>query len=134
MAKEDYLLNKCGNANPFRVPEGYFDNFAEKMMSELPDRTFEFDTPKKVSLWDKAKPVVYLAAMFGGIALMFAIAKDFSSSENTTGEAMVASTAVEQMIAGDDFSDAAADYCNYIMNRSGMDDYSMYLYMEEITE
>ena len=33
MAKEDYLLSKCGRENPFKVPEGYFDQFTDDLMA-----------------------------------------------------------------------------------------------------
>ena len=80
MAKEDYLLSKCGRENPFKVPEGYFDQFTDDLMAKLPERTFDEEAPRKVTLWDKVKPVVYLAAMFAGIAAMFAVAEDFMQS------------------------------------------------------
>lgn len=135
MAKEDYLLNKCGKDNPFKVPEGYFDQFANQLMTELPERTFEFEPQKKVTLWDKVKPVVYLAAMFAGIALMFAVAEDFMGTDAESNNQEVALNAGEQSkMTGDNYDDIAADYCNYVMRESEMDDYSMYLYMEEIVE
>lgn len=35
---ELYLKQTVGNRNPFRVPEGYFEQFAEQVMQQLPDR------------------------------------------------------------------------------------------------
>lgn len=136
MAKEDYLLSKCGRENPFKVPEGYFDQFTDDLMAKLPERTFDEEAPRKVTLWDKVKPVVYLAAMFAGIAAMFAVAEDFmqSGDEADAKTELVAtggSMATADETAADD---AAIDYCNYVMNENEMDDYSMYLYMEEIVE
>lgn len=136
MAKEDYLLSKCGRENPFKVPEGYFDQFTDDLMAKLPERTFDEEAPRKVTLWDKVKPVVYLAAMFAGIAAMFAVAEDFmqSGDETEAKTELVAtggSAATTDETAADD---AAIDYCNYVMNENEMDDYSMYLYMEEIVE
>ena len=55
MAKEDYLLSKCGRENPFKVPEGYFDQFTDDLMAKLPERTFDEEAPRKVTLWDKVK-------------------------------------------------------------------------------
>ena len=129
MAKEDYLLSKCGRENPFKVPEGYFDQFTDDLMAKLPERTFDEEAPRKVTLWDKVKPVVYLAAMF-------AVAEDFmqSGDEADAKTELVAtggSAATTDEMAADD---AAIDYCNYVMNENEMDDYSMYLYMEEIVE
>lgn len=51
--------------NPFKVPENYFAQFNEEIMNRLPEK--EIVVPKPVSMWDKAKPWVYLAAMFVGM-------------------------------------------------------------------
>ncbi len=34
---ELYLKQKVGNRNPFRVPEGYFEQLTEQVMKNLPD-------------------------------------------------------------------------------------------------
>lgn len=36
--EEKYLRERFGQKNPFRVPEGYFDQLAEQVMSQLPER------------------------------------------------------------------------------------------------
>ena len=36
--EELFLKQKFGNERPFRVPEGYFDSFADNLMKELPER------------------------------------------------------------------------------------------------
>ncbi|SFL39220.1 hypothetical protein [Proteiniphilum acetatigenes] len=51
--------------NPFKVPENYFAQFNEEIMNRLPEK--EIVAPEPVSLWDRAKPWVYLAAMFVGL-------------------------------------------------------------------
>ena len=39
MLKEEKYLNEVmGRKNPFRVPEGYFDDFADRMMEMLPEK------------------------------------------------------------------------------------------------
>ena len=35
--KEDIISRKAGRENHFRVPEGYFENFTERMMAQLPN-------------------------------------------------------------------------------------------------
>lgn len=136
MAKEDYLLKRFGRENPYNVPEGYFDNFTGKMMDRLPERTFDDLPARRVTLWDKVKPIVYLAAMFAGIALMFAVADDIMRGGKTDTPATNVAANSENMTvpAGDSDIDMAADYCNYVLNETEMDDYSMYLYMEDIVE
>lgn len=34
---ELYLKQKVGNRNPFRVPEGYFEQLTEQVMNNLPE-------------------------------------------------------------------------------------------------
>ena len=35
--EEKFIIESLGKENPFRVPEGYFDHFAEQFMNELPE-------------------------------------------------------------------------------------------------
>lgn len=55
------------------VPEGYFESFAQRMASKLPDRPeIEKEAtylPPKTT-WQKVRTYVYMAAMFAGIWLM----------------------------------------------------------------
>lgn len=39
MKEEDLIRRKCGSKDPFRVPEGYFENFTAELMGKLPERT-----------------------------------------------------------------------------------------------
>jgi hypothetical protein len=68
MKQYDNKLEKIAKSDPFKVPEGYFDVFIVDLMSKLPERPVE--NPKVISLWEKVKPWIYMAAMFAGIALM----------------------------------------------------------------
>ncbi len=38
MKEEDFIRGKYGSGNPFKVPEGYFEQFASKLMSRLPEK------------------------------------------------------------------------------------------------
>lgn len=61
-------LNNIGKENPFKVPERYFENFSENLMSQLPEK--ESKEPQVISLWERVRPWMYMAAMFAGIVLM----------------------------------------------------------------
>lgn len=136
MAKEDFLLKKCGTENPFKTPSGYFDSFSDELVRNLPERNFENISPKTVTLWDRVKPLVYLAAMFVGIALMFAVAEDFigGAQEENQSDNNVASVNIIKTKADVIESSDMEDYCNYLIMESDMDDYSMYQYIETIVE
>ena len=38
MKEEQDILRKVGTKNPFHVPEGYFENFSQELMSKLPEK------------------------------------------------------------------------------------------------
>ncbi|MBR5540975.1 MAG: hypothetical protein IKU64_01240 [Bacteroides sp.] len=68
MGKEDKLLRKVGTSNPFRVPEHYFENFTQELMSKLPEKE-PMPLMPEPTLWQRVKPWVYMTAMFCGIML-----------------------------------------------------------------
>jgi anti-sigma-K factor RskA len=56
--------------NPFKVPDGYFENLTSRIMDQLPDKTkAEDDKPKVISLWTRIKPWAYAAAAVVVVAL-----------------------------------------------------------------
>ena len=81
--KEKKINDIFGKENHFKVPEGYFDNFAEQMMAKIPEQ--EIDSPEvtdknrqenkakfvHLSLWKrlplrKIAAVLAVTAMLGG--------------------------------------------------------------------
>ena len=73
------ILEGIGRRSGMTVPEGYFANFAERMKSVLPEQPevpVEAKEPARVSMWQRVRPYVYMAAMFAGVWLMM---KTFSS-------------------------------------------------------
>ena len=68
MGKEENILRKVGTKPPFRVPEHYFENFTLELMSKLPEQE-SMQPVLELTLWQRVKPWVYMAAMFCGIML-----------------------------------------------------------------
>lgn len=68
MRKEENLLRKVGTQNPFRVPDRYFEDFTQQLMSNLPEKESASYMPE-VTLWQRVKPWLYMTAMFCGIML-----------------------------------------------------------------
>jgi len=64
--------------NPFKVPDNYFAQFNNEIMNQLPEK--EFKVPETVSMWDKVKPWVYMAAMFVGLYVTI----NFLTKQNET--------------------------------------------------
>lgn len=66
--------------NPFKVPENYFAQFNEEIMNRLPER--EIVPQRTVTLWDKVKPWVYMAAMFIGLFFIVQFLSNQKSDNN----------------------------------------------------
>ncbi len=81
MRQEELLKDKYGTDPGFRVPDGYFEELNLKIMEQLPAYP---EAPRKVdmSLWQKVKPYVYLAAMFAGIWLMMKVFHTVSTADS----------------------------------------------------
>jgi hypothetical protein len=68
MGKIDELMGR----KPFRVPEGYFENFTEKMMSQLPEKQVR-PRGEKVRLFERARYWLAVAAVFIGFVTIFSV-------------------------------------------------------------
>ena len=74
------LLTKYGKNPGFKVPENYFDDFNKRMADMLPDIEI---TPVEVkpTMWQRIKPLAYLAAMFAGVWCMMSIFSHFTGTD-----------------------------------------------------
>ncbi|MDR0421694.1 MAG: hypothetical protein LBH72_01625 [Proteiniphilum sp.] len=105
--------------NPFKVPDNYFAQFNEEIMNHLPEK--EITVPDPVSLWDRAKPWVYLAAMFVGLYITINFLMKTPAGDNP-GEDRVA---FRQILSG---SSGKAD--NY-WSTAQVTEEEFYQYLEE---
>lgn len=69
METKKQTLEDIGNKNPFKVPENYFLEVNQTIMANLPEKKAPVIAP--VSLWQKTRPWLYMAAMF--FSLFFTI-------------------------------------------------------------
>ena len=69
MKTEQNNLDRLKGKNPFTVPEGYMEGLTANIMSQLPER--ELKRGEKVSLMDRVRPWLYMAAVFAGLGLFF---------------------------------------------------------------
>ena len=117
MNAEDGLRKRIGKENPFKVPEGYFADFTSKMMDKLPEK-MKVPENARISTWTKLKPLLYMAAMFVGAALIIRVASSGyeSSSKN------MASADEDSVVISDEMID-------YAVEGTRMDDYSLYVYL-----
>ena len=72
MKTEQNNLDRLKGKNPFTVPKGYMEGLTANIMSQLPEREPEKEA-KKVSLMDRVRPWLYMAAVFAGLGLFFKV-------------------------------------------------------------
>ena len=57
------------------MPEGYFENLTSEVMGKLPEKEGPaFEEVKQPTMWIRMKPLLYMAAMFIGAALIIRVA------------------------------------------------------------
>ena len=107
MTNEEKLIQEhLGKQNPFRVPDGYFDSFADRLMQQLPDKqeTKPNQTANTVRL--KVLRPILLAAACVCIAI-FSVTLYFHQTQETPEQDNVA--AVTNTM-DEEYMDEAADY------------------------
>ena len=120
MKREDStILNKYGKDPGFKVPENYFEDFNKRMVEMLPDVEI---TPVDVkpTMWQRIKPLVYMAAMFAGVWCMIQVFSNFTNSGNLDSVRAVAEKLQDDKENVDDF----------IM--SGVSDYDILSYEDSV--
>lgn len=128
MRQEDQLIEKYGRDPGFRVPDGYFDDLNARIMANLPPYP-EVRKAPDLSLWQRVKPYVYLAAMFAGIWLMMSVFHKVSDSGTLSLDNPPAAIAASMASATDDFAPYIALENDYELarevsaNYDSMDDF-----------
>ena len=112
--KHTDILDKLGKDPGFKVPENYFEEFNQKMIDSLPEVTIT-DVEKPTSLWIKARPFVYMAAMFVGVFLMITMFKMTNGTSDSRKAENEATKFIEQP-AGDTQSPSILNYEDSVKN------------------
>ncbi len=112
MKQEDStILTKYGKDPGFKVPENYFADFNRRMADMLPDVEI---TPVDVkpTMWQRVKPLVYMAAMFAGVWCMLSVFSHFTDTGNGLRINQVAEKLQDDKGNLDDFimSGSVSDY------------------------
>lgn len=116
MKTDSELAKQYGKKIPFKTPEGYFDNFTEQLMKQLPEK--ETVEMSEISMWERVKPWVYMVAMFCG--LMFSIRVIVGEKpENKTDYTI------------ESISELPDEYIEPLMEQTMMDDYTLYQYLTD---
>ncbi len=109
--EDSTILKKYGKDPGFKVPENYFDDFNKRMADMLPDVEI---TPVDVkpTMWQRVKPLVYMAAMFAGVWCMLSVFSHFTDTGNGLRINQVAEKLQDDKGNLDDFimSGSVSDY------------------------
>ena len=98
------------DTEPFRVPDGYFEGLTNRILSALPDPSADAPQPPTVSLVEKVKPLIYLAAAFLGMVLLFKGLSALRPADRTTERPLYVQHATTPSAAADD----EADFLDYL--------------------
>ena len=110
-------FNSTANpVNPFRMPDGYIDDFASRLMVRIPEPS-EAVKPVRRTLWQTVRPYLSAAAVVAVVALG---TKALQRSEPATGYANDTQAAVVT-VADNSSQD---EFYSYLM----LDDQSLYTY------
>ncbi len=119
MKEEDRIRKTLGTENPFRVPEGYFEQLTSEVMERLPEK--ERVVTHETTMWERVRPLIYLTAMFIGAALIIRVASSHYTPPADDTEVVAA---VEE-------EEAEMEYIDMAMENAMMDDYSLYVYLAD---
>lgn len=121
MKEDTELKNRIGKENPFKVPEGYFENIVPEIMKQLPEA--EVQEEIEVTMWERVKPWVYMVAMFCG--LMFGLRVMMNDRPVSTG------INAGDVSMTDSVQGIPDEYIDPILDQAMMDDYTLYMYLTD---
>lgn len=109
IAEEKYLEDKYGKKQPFKVPNGYFDSFADSLMDKLPEQQ-PVMTPH-ISIWRKWHKLRLTVAVAASVcAVMFSVMTFMHDTK--PAHSQLANNHTTKAVTSDSYNtlDVAADY------------------------
>ena len=119
MEREEFLVERLGRKQPFKVPNGYFEDFAAQMMDKLPEKEAQIVRMKPHG-WKKYRPFAYAAACV--CAAIFCVGTYLHS--NSSEEQLSQNVATVQPTSTYSAIDEVADY-------TMMDNVDFYAYVSD---
>lgn len=120
---ERYLKERVGRNNPFSVPEGYFDDFATRLMESLPEQECQMAEVRPLRRRFGVRTLFYAAACLCVAMLATALYFNKVAASGALGD----KPDVAQQTAPtgtDSYVDAVADYAM-------MDNTDIYAYLSD---
>lgn len=97
MEKEQNNLDRFKGKNPFTVPDGYMEDLTANIMSRLPEKP-QVEI-KKISMMDRVRPWLYMAAVFAGLGLFFKAIVGIGGDQSQTDTLLVRSEGTSATIS-----------------------------------
>ena len=124
MEKEQNNLDRFKGKNPFTVPDGYMEDLTANIMSRLPEKP-QVEV-KKISMMDRMRPWLYMAAVVAGLGLFFKAIVGIDGDQSKTDTLLVQSNDASATISA--IQDAEnEEYLEYLEAQ-----YTDYLLAEEL--
>jgi hypothetical protein len=131
MKEEQNIISKCGKGNPFKVPQGYFEDFTRNLMAQLSEKeetaTEEEMLEPSITLWQRIKPLLYMAAMF--IGMIFCVRVVLGEKATDFNSTMESSIASEHSLM--DFEQISDEELATMVEYTMMDNYTLYQYLSD---
>ena len=131
MKEEQNIISKCGKGNPFKVPQGYFEDFTRNLMAQLSEKeetaTEEEMLEPSITLWQQIKPLLYMAAMF--IGMIFCVRVVLGEKATDFNSTMESSIASEHSLM--DFEQISDEELATMVEYTMMDNYTLYQYLSD---
>ena len=124
MEKEQNNLDRFKGKNPFTVPDGYMEDLTANIMSQLPEKPQV--EAKKISMMDRMRPWLYMAAVFAGLGLFFKAIVGIDGEQSKTDTLLVQSNDASATISAIQEAENE-DYLEYLEAQ-----YTDYLLAEEL--
>lgn len=88
MKQDNDIFSRLPRHDGTTVPEDYFADFAKRMAEQLPVRD-ELEQPAQIlqvpkTMWQRVRPYVYMAAMFGGVWCMLKMFSTMQTQQDPT--------------------------------------------------
>jgi hypothetical protein len=110
MKEEDILKEKYGTENPFKVPEGYFEQFTANLMNQLPE---QLETKKRkissLNLW-RIRIAGYAAAACMAGVMLVGISSYLKHQQHTIKLNHTEQHAEQYTFSEEEYIDDALDY------------------------
>lgn len=124
MEKEQNNLDRFKGKTPFTVPGGYMEDLTANIMSQLPEK-LQVEA-KKISMMDRVRPWLYMAAVFAGLGLFFKAIVGIDGGKSNTDALLVQSNDTSATISAMQATEDE-EYLEYLEAQ-----YTDYLLAEEL--